>query len=92
MGSGVTFEEVQGVAALNIRSQSSHFFECDTSEGIPQHLQWESKGRSFPTEITTDRMNLRLDLADVTNEDSGVYTCVNTITNESLSINITGGD
>lgn len=83
--------EVQGVAVLNLRHQLNHFFNCKTSEGEPDDLLWEKEEQvvRFNTELREETMRMYLD--DFTSDDEGVYTCVNSITSQRLSIKILAG-
>ena len=84
---------------LNIGSGVNHFFDCATTEGTTSDLTWEKNEgiQRFP--ITTENYNyegepistLRMDFYNAGFSDVGDYTCMNTVSGEILSINITGG-
>ena len=100
-----TLKIVRGVAALNIGSPFASFFDCTTSEGTSSVLRWSRElygSLRFP--VTTERyyfmgrlystirMNFAPPNAPVAGYgDVGDYTCTNTATGESISIDITQG-
>lgn len=100
-----TFTEVEGVAVLNFKgSPVDHSFDCSTTVGSPSDLVWQREGGvlRFPTiirnlalgNIVINSYSMNLSPGNrqrVTSNDLGIYTCVNTVTNERASINITGG-
>ena len=94
------------MAVLNLEggASASHFFDCHTEVGTPSDLTWSRENglQRFPTESASIIVNgqnlttLRLDMAppgepNVRNADTGIYTCRNTQTGQSASLNITGG-
>ena len=100
----VTLKIVRGVAALNIGSPFSSFFDCTTTAGISSGLTWVKKlgMQRFP--VTTEsiyymgmfystiRMNFAPPNAPVAGYgDVGDYECRNTATGESITIDITHG-
>ena len=96
---------VRGVAALNIGTHYANFFDCTTSEGTSSVLRWSKKfyGRQrFPVTnetyffmsrfYSTIRMNFAPPNAPVAGYgDVGDYECRNTVTGESITIDITHG-
>lgn len=100
----IRFEEiVQGVAVLNLEDPMVlHLFDCSRdADGSASDLIWERENglQRFPTsnqeimlqERSIDTLRLSLFSADVTRGDLGVYTCIDTVSNHTISINITGG-
>ena len=102
---GVTLQTVEGVAVLNLGGPViSQFFDCHTANGMPADLVWSRNGgtQRFPTGVTEVVLdgeivrNLRMDMAPagapVGYPDVDIYTCSDTGTGESASVNITGGN
>ena len=102
---GVALETVEGVAVLNLGGPvTSHYFDCHTDVGAPEDLVWSREGdtQRFPTsviDIVFDEVplrTLRMDMAPlgapVGYPDVDIYTCSDTETGESTSVNITGGN
>ena len=84
------------MAALNLRSQSIHFLDCESDDMLPQNLVWQKKGggglpQGFTTEFTGNFIRLIVSNDVDKEEDSGVYECINMETSERVSINITLG-
>ena len=101
---GVYLDLVEGVAVLNLGGPIiSHFFDCHTDIGAPEDLVWSREGgtQRFPTGVLDVIFDeeilriLRMDLAPpgapVGYGDVDIYTCSDTETGESTSVNITGG-
>ena len=101
---GVYLDLVEGVAVLNLGGPIiSHFFDCHTDIGAPEDLVWTREGgtQRFPTSLATLVLDgelhtiLRMDLAPsgapAGYPDVDIYTCSDTETGESTSVNITGG-
>ena len=89
---------------LSIGSEYSYFFDCATKESTPSDLVWEKNEGTQRFPVTTEnythegvpfsthRMNFAPNNAPAAGySDVGVYTCRDTVTGETLSINITGG-
>lgn len=87
-----------GVAVLYLDSPNTleHRFDCQSDEGSVSDLLWQRLDgiNRFPTYPVGSQ--LRLDMApenesQANSSDLGVYVCRNTLTRESMSLNITGG-
>ena len=89
---------------LSIGSEYRYFFDCATKESTPNDLVWEKNEGTLRFPVTTENYTnegvpfstRRMDLAPNNGtaagfSDVGVYTCRDTVTGETLSINITGG-
>lgn len=78
----------------------SHYLDCNSTTTSLSHLRWEREGgdQRFPTEDIPG-IGLRLDFAPRTGQDLrpivssdlGVYVCVDTTTDERLSVTVTDG-
>ena len=95
---------VEGVAVLNLGGPTtSHYFDCHAHIGAPEDLVWTREGgtQRFPTSVFDVVFDgeilriLRMDMAPpgapVGYPDVDIYTCSDTETGESTSVNITGG-
>ncbi len=105
VASTVSYDQVEGVAVLNIGSGTRHFFDCVGTSASVDALRWEKGEGTLRFPVTTDmvllddgmeRMVKRMNLAPVNADpagysDEGVYVCINGNSNEMVSINITGG-
>lgn len=88
---GVPYNEVHGVVALNLRPQTNDFMDCISSTTHPDNLRWEKDGK-IENSIVENSNARRLDLASAeTAEDLGIFVCFDTETHERLPINITAG-
>lgn len=87
-----------GVAALSLSGPQviNHFFDCENIEGNASDLYWEKRSGTnrFPSAIVGNR--LRLDMAPgsgaVFYSDLDVYTCRDSVTGQSVSIDMQGGE
>lgn len=80
-----------------------HFFDCHMEGGTPKNLVWSRANsfQRFPTMTTnlvvdglvlpTLRLNMSSRNGAVRHTDVGIYACTNTLTGESVSVNITAG-
>ena len=92
---------MEGVAVLNIGSNTSHVFDCAIRGGDVLNLRWEKAEGTQRFPVTTETVSfqggevvmvkrLHLGTDPPNSADVGVYTCVNG--DETASINITGGN
>ena len=91
--SGATIEEVEGVVALALGVRGvNQFLDCTGTHFNGSNLEWRRENGilTFPTQ--TRSISKRLDLSNAQYSDEGIYTCSDSFTNDSISINITGGE
>ncbi len=92
-----TVVSVEGVGALNLsNTRIDHYFECGTTTGNVANLVWEKLDGSMRFSTIIRNNKLRLDLTpnvqfSVSAIDLGVYSCRDSLTRESVSINIVEG-
>ena len=92
--SGATVSPVQGIVALGLGglgSTTRQYLDCNGINNAIANLQWSSdNGGSITTAARSNA--LRLDLSSADEQDEGIYTCRDTVTGDSVSINVTGGE
>ena len=91
---GATVSRVQGVVALGLGGggiPTRQYLDCNGTNNAIENLQWsKDNGGSI---ATASRSNaLRLDLTSADEQDEGIYTCRNSVTGDTVSINVTGGE
>ncbi len=84
---------VDGVATVEIGGATlpDYFFDCNNTNNNGSGIRWS---RQAGSEISTEpgtHSGLRLLLENVVNGDLDVYTCTDTLTGDSLNLNITDG-
>ena len=88
----VTIVRVQGVVALGLGGDPvGRFLDCNGTNNIVTNLVWRKDNAETRFSVTTRSDGKRLDLSTAQFSDEGVYMCVDTVTGDSVSINITGG-
>ena len=91
---GATVSRVQGVVALGLGglgTPTRQYLDCNGTNNAIENLQWSKDNGGS---ITTASRNhaLRLDLSMANDQDEGIYTCRDTVTGDTVSINVTGGE
>ena len=88
--------EVVGLASveLNLQPPPTYFFDCNTTANNGTGITWPGPlPPLFRVEsIPTSTNGKRLSVAGITSEDLGVYTCLDSYTNTTTSVNITMGE
>ena len=92
--SGWMVSPVQGVLALGLGglgSTTRQYLDCNGTNNAIGNLQWSKDNGGSIT--TASRSNaLRLDLSKANDQDEGIYICRDTVTGDTVSINVTGGE
>ncbi len=92
MTTEVTVVRVQGVVALGLGGNPvGQFLDCNGTNNIWTNLVWRKDNAGTRISVTTRSAGLRIDLTNAQLSDEGVYMCVDTVTGDSVSINVTGG-
>ena len=91
---GLVVSPVQGVVALGLRglgSTTRQYLDCNGTNNALRNLQWSNDNGGSIT--TASRINaLRLDLSMADDQDEGIYTCRDSVTGDTVSINVTAGE
>ncbi len=88
----ITIVRVQGVVALGLGGDPvGRFLDCNGTNNIVTNLVWRKYNAGTRFSETARITGLRLDLSTAQLSDEGEYMCVDTVTGDSVSINITGG-
>ena len=93
--SGATFSPVQGIVALGLGGggvPTRQYLDCNGTNHAIGNLQWNRDNGVISLTISSRMRELRLDLSSATEQDEGIYTCMDTVTGDSVSINVTGGE
>ena len=92
---GVTVSPVQELVALGLTGNSTltkQYLDCNGTNNAIENLQWNKENGAIRLTITARSNARRLDLSSANDEDEGIYTCRDTVTGNSMSINVTKGE
>ena len=91
---GSVVSPVQGVVALGLGglgSTTRQYLDCNGTKNAIENLQWsKDNGGSIATATRSNALRLDLSMAD--DQDEGIYTCRDSMTGDTVSINVTGGE
>ncbi len=84
---------VEGVATVSIGGQNlpDFVFDCNNTKSNGSGIQWSRQGGSEISTQPGTNTGLRLLFENLEHDDLDVYTCTDTFTGESVSLNITDG-
>ena len=81
------------MVALALRGMAgSQFVDCTGTQISGSNLEWRRETGVLAFPIQTRSQAKRLDLSNAQYSDEGTYTCIDSSTNDSISIYITGGE
>ncbi len=66
------------------------FLDCNGTNNIVTNLVWRKDNAETRFSVTTRSTGLRLDVTNAQLSDEGVYMCMDNVTGDSVSINVTG--
>jgi len=88
---GVILVRMQGVVALGLGGVPvSQFLDCNGTQNNVNNLAWRKDNAETRFDVQTRSTGIRLDLSTAQPSDEGIYMCVDTVTGDSISINVTG--
>ncbi len=89
--SEVTIVRVQGVVALGLGGYLvGQFLDCNGTNNIVTNLVWRKDNAETRFSEITRSDRLRIDVSNAQLSDEGIYMCMDTVTGDSVSINVTG--
>ena len=93
---GATVSRVQGVVALGLGggggTSTRQYLDCNGTNNAIGNLQWIKDNGALRLTTAARSNALRLDFSSAEEQDEGIYTCRDTVTGDSVSINVTGGE
>ena len=92
---GAIVSRVQGVIALGLGrggTSTRQYLDCNGTNNAIGNLRWSKDCGTISLTIAARSNALRLDFYSVNEHDKGIYTCRDTVTGDSVSINVTGGE
>ncbi len=69
----------------------TQFLDCNGTQNNVNNLVWRKDNAGTRFSVTVRINGKRLDLTNAQLSDEGIYMCVDTVTGDSVSINVTGG-
>ncbi len=83
--------QVQGVVLLKLGGNPvSQFLDCNGTQNNVTNLVWRKDNAETRFSVAARSTGLRLDLTNAQVSDEGVYMCVDTVTGDSVPINVAG--
>ena len=93
---GAIVSPVQGLVALGLGggggTPTRQYLDCNGTSNAVGNLQWNRDSGVISLTISARMRELRLDLSSADDQDEGIYTCMDTVTGDTVSINVTGGE
>ena len=92
---GAVVSPVQGVVALGLGgggTPTRQYLDCNGTSNAIGNLQWIKDNGAIMLTTATRSNALRLDLSIADEQDEGIYTCRDSVTGDSVPINVTGGE
>ena len=90
---GATVSPVQGLVALGLNGTlTKQYLDCNGTNNAIENLQWNKENGEIRLTVSARSNAQRLDLSSANKQDEGIYTCRDTVTGDSMSINVTGGE
>ena len=78
--------------ALGGMATGSQFLDCTGTGVTATNLEWRRENGMLAIPIQTRSNAKRLDFSNALYSDEGIYTCRNSSSEQSVSINVTGGE
>ena len=92
---GAVVSPVQGVVALCLgdgRTLIRKYLDCNGTSNAIGNLQWIKDNGTIRLTTAARSNGLRLDITIVDEQDEGIYTCRDSVTGDTVSINVTRGE
>lgn len=85
-------KQVQGVVTLGLGGiRIRQFLDCNKTQTDVSNLQWRKDNAETRFDVQFTSNSIRLNLSTARYSDEGIYECIDTVTQEIVSVNVTGG-